>query len=195
MRPLFEDRRRSEAPDSHARADAGHGLSREGRTNGDGAWPNQHLDHVAAGAFEATLAGEITGANSALAKLLGFASSQDLVGSSLTERIADPAMLDRVLGHGREGEDPRGVEVTLRTKRGDEVVVLVCTKLMGSTGGPGRRVVGTVIDITERKHRDSNLERLTFEDPLTGVPTRRDLDEHGPKHLAFTVRRGTLLWD
>lgn len=210
MRPLFEARKRSETRrDTHARADAGRGLSREGRTsgdeasiprdgrtNGDRARPNQHLDHVPAGAFEATLSGEITAADSALLELLGFASRQDLVGSSLADVLVDPTMLDRVLGHGREGQDLRGVEVPLRTKQGEEVVVLLlCTRLTESVGGPGRRVVGTLMDITERKRRESDRERPAFEDPATGVANRGTVDEHAAKYLDFTVQRGTLLWD
>lgn len=210
MRPLLEARMRSEARESRMKADAVRGPSRDGWTEGEGngawfshedwthgagAWPDQPLEHVAAGAFEATLSGEITGANSALAELLGFASRQDLVGSSLAELLVDPATLERVLDHVREGQHLRGVEVPLRTKRGDEVVVLLCTKLMGSVRGPGRRVMGILIDITERKRRASNLARPTSGDPSTGVTNRRDLDEHAARHLALTVRRGTLLWD
>lgn len=181
-------------PPTDVSADAGRGPSRQRRTNGDGAWwRGQHFRHVAAGAFEATLSGDITDANSALAKLLGFASRQDMVGSSLAELLADPAMLDRALGHAREGQALTGEEIPLRTKLGEEVVVLLCTKLMGSAGEPGRRVVGTLMDITERKRRESDLERLAFEDPLTGVASRRALDEHATKYLAFAERRGTLL--
>lgn len=102
---------------SRPKADVGRGPAVQGRTNGDWAWPDQHFRHVAAGAFEATLSGEITDANSALAELLDFTSRQDLVGSSLAERLAGPATLDRVLGHAREGQDLTGEEVPLRTKR------------------------------------------------------------------------------
>lgn len=51
--------------------------------------------------------------------------------------------------------------------------MLLCTKLMDSAGDQGPRVVGTLIDITERKRRESDLQRLAFEDPLTtGMATR-----------------------
>jgi diguanylate cyclase (GGDEF)-like protein/PAS domain S-box-containing protein len=196
MKPLFEDRTRMllrEAPGSRPKADAGRRVWREGRPNGDRARRKQHFRHVAAGAFEATLSGEITDANSTLAKLLGFASRQDLVGTSLAELLADPATLDRVLGHAREGQELTGEEVPLRTTRGEELVVLLCTKLMGPAGETGRRVVGTLMDITERKRRESDLERLAFEDPLTGVANRRALDEHAGKYLALAERRGTLV--
>lgn len=196
MKPLFADRTRMllrEAPGSHTKADAGRGLSRGRRTHGDGAWRDQHFRHVAAGAFEATLSGEITDTNSALAKLLGYASPRALLGSSLADLLGDPATLDRVLGHARESQELTGEEVALRTKQDDQVVVLLCTKPMGSAGEPGRRVVGTLMDITERKRRESDLERLAFKDPLTGVANRRALDEHAAKYLALADRRGTLL--
>lgn len=193
MNPLYEDAARMllrKVPaSSRGKADGGPGAAPENRRNGEGA--NGPFGRVAAGAFEATLRGGITDANGTLADLLGFASPQELVGRSLAEMIADPATLDRVLGHAREGQELTGEEVPLRTKRGDEVVVLLCTKLVGSGGEGGRRMVGALVDITERKRRESDLERLAFEDPLTGAANRRALDEHAEKYLALAGRRGT----
>jgi diguanylate cyclase (GGDEF)-like protein/PAS domain S-box-containing protein len=196
MNSLYEDPARMlrrKAPVSRGTSNGRPGLSPEDRQNGNGEGADGPFGRVAAGAFEATLRGGITDANGTLAELLGYPSPQDLVGSSLAELIADPAVLDRVLGHAREGKELAGEEVPLRTKRGDEVVVLLCTKLVGSGGEGGRRVAGALIDITERKHRESDLERLAFEDPLTGVANRRALDDHAAKYLALAERRGTLV--
>ncbi|MFW6192516.1 MAG: diguanylate cyclase [Gemmatimonadota bacterium] len=173
--------------------DGGRGPWADGRRNGDGAPGRQDLRHVAAGAFEATLTGRITDANSALAKLLGHACRQALLGSSLLHLLADRATLDRVLGHAREGQELIGEEVPLRTEQGDEVVVLLCTKLTGSAGGDDRRLVGTLMDITERKRREADFERLAFEDPLTGLANCRALDKHATKYLALAERRAALV--
>lgn len=177
-------------PGRGAAADGAHGSRPDGRRNGDGGPGGHHLRHVAAGAFEATLGGQITDANDALAELLGYGTLQDLLGSSLVDLLADRATVDRVLAHAREGQELTGEEVPLRTEQGDEVVVLLSTKLTTSSGGDGRRVVGTLMDITERRRREADLERLAFEDPLTGAANRRALEEHATKYLALAERRG-----
>lgn len=76
--------------------------------------------------------------------------------------------------------------------QGHEVVVLLHAKLVNA-GQKVRRVAGTLIDITERKRRESDLERLAFEDPLTGLANRRALDEHATKCLALAERRGSFV--
>lgn len=193
---------------SHPEAEGGPGLSREGlpdgngiwssgggRTNGDRALPDRHSDHGAVGSFEATLSGKITTVNSALARMLGHASRQDLVGSCISELLAEPATFDRVLGHGRQGQGLRGVEVPLRTKQGEEVVVLLlCTRLLKSNGTSGHRVVGTLVDVTERTRREFDVADSAIREQQNGVASHRIFDRHAPKYLAAAVRRGTLLW-
>ena len=182
---------REQAAGPDGKTDGGPRRSAEGRRNGDGTPP--HLDHVAAGAFEATLDGEITDANSTLARLVCFESREQLVGRSLADLLVDPSVLLRVLAPLADGRALAAEEVRLRTEQGHEVVVLLSAKLAVNAGEGDRRVVGTVIDITERKRRESDLERLAFEDPLTGLANRRALDEHARKYLALAERRGTLV--
>ena len=193
MNALFEDPARMlwrKAPASLGKANGRPDLSLEGRQNGHGG-ADEPFGRIAAGAFEATLQGGITDANGTLAELLGHGSPRELIGHSLAELIADPATLDRVLGHARDGRELAGEEVPLRTKQGNEVVVLLCTKLVGSEGEDDCRVVGALIDITERKRLESDLERLAFQDPLTGVANRRALVDHATRYLSLAERRGT----
>lgn len=194
MNHRYEDRvrlLRKHAAGPNGGTRAGRELPPEGRSNGDG--PAGHLDHVAAGAFEASPNGEITDANSSLARLVGSGSREELLGRSLADLFADPSDLVRVLGPLREGRELAAEEVRLRTRQGNEVVALLSAKPVMSDGQESRRVVGTLIDITERKRRESDLERLAFEDPLTGLANRRALDEHATKYLALAERRGTFV--
>lgn len=196
MNLLFEDRARMlrrRAPAVCAKTNGMPAAGPNGRRNGSGEEADGPFGRVPAGAFEATLQGGITDANGALARLLGHSSPGDLVGTSLAELIGDPTTLDRVLGHARYGQELAGEEVPLRTRQGGEVVVLLCTKLVGSDGEGGRRLAGVLIDITERKRRESDLQRLAFEDPLTGASNRRALGDHASRYLALAGRRGTLV--
>lgn len=169
----------------------GPGRSLEGRRTGNE--PPPYLDRVAAGAFEASPDGQITDANRRLARLLGSDSREELLGRSLVDLLVDPSALVPALGHLGEGQELATDEVRLRTQEGDEVVALLSAKLVVEPGKGDRRVVGTLIDITERKRRESDLERLAFEDPLTGLANRRALDEHATKYLALADRRGTFM--
>jgi diguanylate cyclase (GGDEF)-like protein/PAS domain S-box-containing protein len=196
LNPVLEDRagmlRQDLSSSEWTTAECRRPVSVEHRSNGDGS--EGPLGREAARAFEATLRGGITDADGTLAELLGYSSRQELVGGSLSELFADPAALDRVLGHARAGRELAGEGMTLRTKRGDEVIVLLATKLVVRGGEDDRRrVVGTLIDVTERDPRESDLERLVFQDPLTGVSNRRALDEHAGTFRVLAERRGAAV--
>lgn len=148
---------------------------------------------ASAGAFEATLAGKITDANSALVKLLGYESPEDLLERSLADLVSEPATSDRLLERLRQGRTVVSEEMRLRTKNDAEVIVLLCTNVVRYSGATGRRVVGMVMDITELKRQESDLARLAFEDPLTGVANRRAVEEHAARYLALAERHDHLL--
>lgn len=59
------------------------------------------------------------------------------------------------------------------------------------------RMIGTIQDITERKQAESEIERLAFSDPLTGLPNRRLLMDRLEHTLASVPRHqqhGALLF-
>jgi diguanylate cyclase (GGDEF)-like protein/PAS domain S-box-containing protein len=63
--------------------------------------------------------------------------------------------------------------------------------------GKPLRVTGTILDITERKHAEAEIEHLAFFDPLTGLPNRRLLQDRLGLALASARRTGefgTLLF-
>lgn len=148
---------------------------------------------ASAGAFEATLAGKITGANPALVKLLGYESSEELLDRSLADLVSEPATADRLLERLRQGRTVVSAEMRFRTKSDAEVIVLLCANVVRCSGATGRRAVGMVMDITERKRQESDLARLALEDPLTGAANRRAVEEHAARYLALAERHGHLL--
>ncbi len=65
------------------------------------------------------------------------------------------------------------------------------------TAGMPRRITGTILDITERKQAEAEIEHLAFFDPLTGLPNRRLLHDRLGLALAGARRTGefgTLLF-
>jgi diguanylate cyclase (GGDEF)-like protein/PAS domain S-box-containing protein len=76
--------------------------------------------------------------------------------------------------------------------------VYIATKGFAESGRDGRttRLIGTIVDITERKRYEDGLQFIADHDPLTGLPNRRKFDEVLARHVAECERygaRGALL--
>jgi len=73
---------------------------------------------------------------------------------------------------------------------------LTITAVQGSDGG-ATHYVGTLIDITQRKAAEAEIESLAFYDPLTQLPNRRLLVDRLQQALAICARnqkRGAVLF-
>ncbi|PZQ11595.1 MAG: PAS domain S-box protein [Ancylobacter novellus] len=70
-------------------------------------------------------------------------------------------------------------EYRLRRKDGDYVWALSRGKVVSrSVSGKALRIVGTHIDITQRKEAELQVEHLAYHDALTGLPNRALFSEH-----------------
>lgn len=56
--------------------------------------------------------------------------------------------------------------------------------------GRATRLLGVLVDITERKHREAQIHRLAYFDALTGLPNRRLLRQQLVQAVARTKRSG-----
>jgi diguanylate cyclase (GGDEF)-like protein/PAS domain S-box-containing protein len=155
--------------------------------------PRPLLPDAGAGAFRASEYGEIRDANHALVQMLGYGSRRELLGTSMAGLIPDRRTRARLLSLLRRERTVANVEVRLRSKRGTEVVGLLAAHLTRPGDGSEPFVIGTVMDITERKQLEDNLERMAFEDPLTGLVNRRALADMAARYLALARRRATRL--
>ncbi|MBI2690679.1 MAG: diguanylate cyclase [Solirubrobacterales bacterium] len=76
--------------------------------------------------------------------------------------------------------------------------IYIATKGFAEKSRDGRttRLIGTIVDITERKRYEDGLQFIADHDPLTGLPNRRKFDEVLARHIAECERygpRGALL--
>jgi PAS domain S-box-containing protein len=136
------------------------------------------FDGAVEGMFQTSLEGKILTANSALARMLGFDSPDDLISSvANVNQQGWGDSLDRARFE-QQMEDQNaivGFECRLRRKDGAIIWALVsCHRVFDSTGEP-LFVEGSIQDITEKKRietrlRDSEqLYRETFEQAAIGI--------------------------
>lgn len=146
-----------------------------------------------AGAFQATLDGELTDVNHALVEMLGYSSRDELLRRSLGGLMPAPTTRGELLDELRHGRSSFSDEVRLQTRDGTEIIGLLGASVTRLGNGDGPMVIGTVMDITERKRMEVDLERMAYKDPLTGLVNRRAVYKHAARYLALAERRSTHL--
>jgi diguanylate cyclase (GGDEF)-like protein/PAS domain S-box-containing protein len=116
------------------------------------------LAHAPIGIVEGTADGIITQVNPAYAALIGY-TQEELIGTR-ADRLADPSELPLIaqgLGRLRAGQRYT-VTRTHRRKDGTPVPVLVSTAVLRDDAGEVDRVVGFIVDQTEQRRRERDLE-------------------------------------
>jgi diguanylate cyclase (GGDEF)-like protein len=99
----------------------------------------------------------------------------------------DRPLLDEALAGLAGRDDPGRIVLELRAADGDRSFAVVC-RSDGGDGGPGRRIVGSVEDVTDAVRR----RREASHDELTGLLNRRGLEDRLAAALAEDPA-GTLL--
>ncbi|MGV8966334.1 MAG: EAL domain-containing protein [Cellulomonas sp.] len=64
-------------------------------------------------------------------------------------------------------------EFRIRTPAGTDRWMLACAVGVSAPGGTGKRIVGSLADIDDRRSLEAQLRRSSLYDPLTGLPNRR----------------------
>jgi diguanylate cyclase (GGDEF)-like protein/PAS domain S-box-containing protein len=88
------------------------------------------------------------------------------------------------------GESPVVVEVPWRTRSGDVRLISWSITALTAPDGEITHVVGTGIDVTERRRLEEELRHLADHDALTGLINRRRFEEELERHLAHGRRYG-----
>jgi diguanylate cyclase (GGDEF)-like protein/PAS domain S-box-containing protein len=122
-----------------------------------------------AGVFRSTLDGRILEVNESLARIFGYEREEILKQTSFALYFTAEDR-HRVMARLREQRTLSNVELRMRRKDGTPVWVLENMTLLESADGGV--IEGTIIDITERKAAQEQVEYQAYHDVLTGLPNR-----------------------
>ncbi|MEC8443505.1 MAG: 7TM diverse intracellular signaling domain-containing protein [Pseudomonadota bacterium] len=117
-------------------------------------------EHSLAARFQLNGQGRINGCNPAMAKLLGYEHSDDLIEADvhLDQFIESPEasllLWDTLEHNGRI----QGLELALMPRRGRQVYGILTMRR--DTDQPDAYWVGSIIDVSEKRERDAELKRL-----------------------------------
>jgi diguanylate cyclase (GGDEF)-like protein/PAS domain S-box-containing protein len=104
-----------------------------------------------AGVYRNTVSGRMLECNDAMARILGYASRQEMLGIDARELYFTSEDRERFVDALRRESGIRGAEVRLRRKDGTPVWVLESAHLLGDV------CEGTIVDITDRKLAETKL--------------------------------------
>lgn len=147
------------------------------------------FERSVAGVYRVGLDGTIYEMNDAMAGFLGYTNAASIRGPA-ADFYFDPAdrraWIDALLEHN----SLTNYVLKLRRRDGGTVWTLENCALSYDAEAGQHVVLGTAIDITERKALEESLERMAYNDPLTGVANRRMLHEMAEKAIARSRREG-----
>lgn len=146
-----------------------------------------------AGVFRTTTDGEILDCNRSLARMLGYESPEELVGTNAADRYADPGQREAWIEELREEGEVRNYELHLRRRDGSSVWTLMNASVLELEGAEAPVLAGTMVDVTEEKQLRDELEAYAYYDVLTGLPNRRYLKENAEAVLAKARRDETTV--
>jgi diguanylate cyclase (GGDEF)-like protein/PAS domain S-box-containing protein len=125
-----------------------------------------------AGAYIATTDFKIVSCNAAFAGIFGYASTDDFLSEmgelSYMHTIDRDALARRL----REEGAVMNEEVELRGRYGQSVWALENVRLIPGAEGREATLEGVLLDISERKRAEKEMEYRAYHDVLTGLPNR-----------------------
>ena len=122
-----------------------------------------------AGVFRSTLDGRILEVNDSLARIFGY-EREELLNQTSYSLYFNRDDRQRVMARLSEQRSLSNIEVRMRRRDGSPVWVLENMTLLDSA--EGGIIEGTIIDITERKAAQEQVEYQAYHDVLTGLPNR-----------------------
>lgn len=145
-----------------------------------------------AGVYRKTVGGVLLNCNQSFARIFGYDAPDELEGKPADVLYGSPADRDAFLRRLRDQGSVTNHELPMRRKDGTPIWVLENAALTTDAETGAVVVVGTLIDITDRKTLEIRLERQANEDPLTGLSNRRALVARAEHALELAARRGEM---
>ncbi len=147
-----------------------------------------------AGVYRTTVEGRVLDVNEALAAIFGY-TREELLKSIATSVYFDEDERRLLVAKLRQQKRLTNVEVRMRHSDGRQIWVLEnMTLLEGPDGGV---IEGTILDITERKAAQDQIEYQAYHDVLTGLPNRllfRDRITVALAHARRTQRTAAVMF-
>ena len=140
-----------------------------------------------AGVYRSTSDGQILDCNDACARIFGYESRQELLGANANAFYFDDSERQRVVQMLREQKQVSNLELRLRKRDGSTVWVLENVTLRDE-----EIMEGTIIDITDRKRAQEQVEYQAYHDSLTALPNRLLFRDRITVALAHAKRSGRL---
>jgi len=157
----------------------------------------QLVENALNGIYQCDKEGDFLTANPALARMLGYDSSEDLRKERLYTLLASAKEAEVVTRGLKEKTHLEGMEVTLKCKDGPMVQAILNARWVQGENGSDSYHEGIFTDISHLKRQEAQLLHLATHDPLTGLHNRREFSSIFERHLS-RVRRyghsGALLW-
>jgi diguanylate cyclase (GGDEF)-like protein/PAS domain S-box-containing protein len=106
---------------------------------------------------------------------------------------ADLPVFDRAVQRAVTAQEAYRLDLRILTAEGKLKYIHARGTPIVGRNGEVERIIGTVLDITERKEVEQQLARLASHDPLTGLPNRRQVIEQLQREVAIARRHESPL--
>lgn len=127
-----------------------------------------------AGVFRSTPEGRILDCNDACFRMFGCDSREEFLSREASSFYVDPADREEIVARVRKEGILTNIEVRLRRTDGTPVWALENLNLVGAeNGGEAQVLVGTIVDISDRKRAEEQIVHQAYHDALTALPNRR----------------------
>jgi len=136
--------------------------------------------NAAEGIFQSTADGKFIVANPACARILGYASAEELIIQDPDEQrgyFVDLSRYKEVQGVLEDHGAVQGYEVQVYRKDGSKIWVSLNARAIRNPNGELLFHEGTIQDITERKRAEDQIQYLSFHDKVTGLYNRAYFEE------------------
>src|SRR5271157_2445037 len=111
------------------------------------------------GVYRTTLDGRIMDCNEAFVKVFGFASREEVLAAPMRDLYVDPSEREALMARIGAEHTLSNMELHLKRKDGRPVWVLANKSLVEWEAGSPPIILGTIVDITQRKQAEEALHR------------------------------------
>jgi diguanylate cyclase (GGDEF)-like protein/PAS domain S-box-containing protein len=125
-----------------------------------------------AGVYRNTLDGRVLDCNEACARIFGFNSREELIAQNAAVVYFDARDREALIQDLKARRAAVNREACFRRRDGQPVWVLENVSLMEDESGELTIMEGTIVDITDRKEAERQIEYQAYHDALTDLPNR-----------------------